>query len=141
MESHSGFKNQLDRWVGLVFKLLKKPLFQTALAIIGLLILVGAVYGIRQTQCRRPNRSNFLMPNTSAWGSNVCSAIREPCGGDTAGIPSVAMCNSCHQQIANPSTGRSNQPRFEHTGKLYEVQPANKMGAGGNPARFCNLQS
>ena len=104
MENQSGFKNQLNHWIGLILKLLRKPIIQTGLGIVGLFLLAGAVYGIRQIQLPPSQPIQFSHAKHVSLGIQCLFCHPGAMRGDTAGLPSLAMCNSCHQQIANPSS-------------------------------------
>jgi hypothetical protein len=84
--------------------ILKKPIVQTALGIIGLVLLGGAVFGIRQTQLPPPQPIPFSHIKHVSLGIECLFCHPEALDGQAAGLPTVATCNGCHQQIANPST-------------------------------------
>ena len=104
MENQSGFTNQLNRLIGLIFSLLKKPLVQTGLGIIVLVVLVGAVFGIRQTQLPPPQPIQFSHSRHVSLGTPCLFCHPGALQGDSAGLPTLSFCASCHQQIAKPST-------------------------------------
>jgi hypothetical protein len=104
VENQSGLPNQRNRWVGLIFGLLKKPLVQTGLGIVGLVLLGGAVYGIRQTQLPPPQPIQFSHTKHVGLGIPCLFCHSGALQGDTAGLPTLSLCAACHQQIANPST-------------------------------------
>jgi hypothetical protein len=104
VENQSGLSNQQNHWVGLILGLLKKPLVQIGLGIVCLALGAGAVYTIRQTQVPPTQPIQFSHTRHVSLGIQCLFCHPGAMRGDSAGIPTVAMCNSCHQQIANPST-------------------------------------
>jgi len=104
VENQSGFTNQLSHWVGLISGALKKPLIQIVLGGVCLVLLAGAVYGIRQTQVPPSQPFQFSHAKHVSLGIQCLFCHPGAMRSDSAGLPSLTMCNSCHQQIANPST-------------------------------------
>jgi hypothetical protein len=104
VEDQSGLANPRNRWSGLIFGLLKKPFVQIGLGIVGLILLSAAVYGIHQTQLPQPQPIQFSHAKHVSLGIQCLFCHPGAMRGDSAGLPSVSLCNSCHQQITNPST-------------------------------------
>jgi Cytochrome c7 and related cytochrome c len=104
VENQSGLPVKRNQWVGLISTLLKKPLVQTLLGIVGLVLLGGAVVGIHQTQVPPPQPIQFSHKQHITLGIPCLYCHPGVLRGDSAGLPSVSTCNGCHQQIANPST-------------------------------------
>ena len=112
VENQSGFTNQLNHLVGLIFGSLKKPFVQIGLAMVGLVLLGGAVFGIRQTQLPPHQPIQFSHTKHVSLGIACLFCHSGALRGDSAGLPTVALCNSCHQQIANPSTDAQTSPEL-----------------------------
>ena len=98
VDNKSGSPHRGSRAVESIFGYLKKPFVQIGLGIVGLIVLGGFVFAIRQTQVPPPQPLQF--PHDQHVSLNIpclychSGALR----GDTAGLPSVALCNGCHQQ-------------------------------------------
>jgi hypothetical protein len=104
VENRSGLPNQRNQSVGLISALLKKPFVQIGLGIVGLVLLGGAVFGIHQTQVPPIQPIQFSHNRHVTLGVPCLYCHPGALGADSAGLPTVSMCNGCHQQIANPST-------------------------------------
>lgn len=77
---------------------LKKPLVQIGLGIIGLILLGGFIVGIRQTQAPPPQPIQFPHNQHISLGIQCLYCHSGALRGDSAGLPTLAMCNGCHQQ-------------------------------------------
>lgn len=108
MENQSGSINQGSRGVGYTTLYLKKPLVQIGLGIIGLILLGGFIVGIRQTQSPPPQPIQFPHDQHVSLGIQCLYCHSGALRGDSAGLPTVAMCNGCHQQTkkTNPETDK-----------------------------------
>ena len=103
VENQSGLPNQRNRWFGLILGLLRKPLVQIGVGIVGMVLLGGAAFGIRQTQVPPPQPIQFSHTKHVSLGIPCLFCHSGALRGASAGLPTVSLCNSCHQQIANPS--------------------------------------
>jgi len=108
VEDKSGLLNQSSHRVGSISLLLKKPLIQIGLGIIGLVLLGGFVIGIRQTQLSPSQPIQFLHDQHVSLDIPCLYCHSGALRGDSAGLPTVAMCNGCHQQTkkTNPETDK-----------------------------------
>ncbi len=103
MDNHSGLSNQGNHRVGLISMLLKKPLVQIGLGIVAAIFLGGAIFGIRQTQLPPPQPIQFPHDKHVSLGIQCLFCHPGALRGESAGLPTASMCNSCHQQIAKTS--------------------------------------
>lgn len=98
VEDQSGSPDQESHRVGFIGLLLKKPLVQISLGIAGLVLLGGFIVGIRQTQLPPPQPIQFPHDQHVSLDIPCLYCHSEALRGDSAGLPTVAMCNGCHQQ-------------------------------------------
>ena len=98
VEEQSGSPDRKSRRVGFISLILKKPPVQIGLGILGLILLGGFVIGIRQTQIPPPQPLQFPHDQHISVGIPCLYCHSGALRGDTAGLPSVALCNGCHQQ-------------------------------------------
>jgi hypothetical protein len=103
VENQSGLPDQRNRWIALILRLLKKPLVQTGLAIVGLLLLGGAVIGIRQTQIPPSQPLQFPHDRHVSLGIPCLYCHPGALRGQSPGLPTVSKCYACHQQIDKSS--------------------------------------
>jgi hypothetical protein len=79
--------------------LLKKPLVQLGLVIIGALLLAGMAWGIRQTQI--PPSQPIQFPHNMHVNLGIPCLYCHPGAlrGPSPGLPTESKCWACHQQI------------------------------------------
>jgi hypothetical protein len=108
VENQPGLPEQEKHKFGFIPKLLKNPFVQIGLGIIGLILLGGFVYGIRQTQLPPPQPIQFPHDQHVSLGIQCLYCHSGALRGDSAGLPTLAMCNGCHQQTkkSNPETDK-----------------------------------
>ena len=118
VEDQSGSPNQGNRRVGWITRLLRKPLIQIGLGIIVLILVGGFVFGIRQTQIPPPQPIQFPHNQHVSLGIQCLYCHSGAWQGDTAGLPSVALCNGCHQQ-----TKKTNSETDKLAGYVKNSEP------------------
>ncbi len=100
-----------------IFKLLKKPLVQIVLGVIGILLLAGAGWGVYQTQVPPPQPIQFPHNLHVSLGIQCLYCHPGALRGQSPGLPTEAKCYACHQQIA---------VRNPELDKLFAYVKANK---------------
>lgn len=98
LEDQSGSQNKTNHRDGFISRLLKKPLIKISLGIIGLVLMGGFIVVIRQTQIPPPQPIQFPHDQHVNLGIPCLYCHSGALRGDSAGLPTVAMCNGCHQQ-------------------------------------------
>jgi Cytochrome c7 and related cytochrome c len=108
VKDQSRSPNQGNHRVGFFSLLIKKPLVQIGLGIIGLVLLGGFVIGVRQTQIPPPQPIQFPHDQHVSLGVPCLYCHSGALRGDSAGLPTVALCNGCHQQTkkTDPETDK-----------------------------------
>ena len=99
--------------VSFIVMVLRKPIVKIGLALTGLILLGGAAFGIHQTQVPPPQPIQFPHNKHVSLGIECLFCHPGAIRGRTAGIPSVAMCNSCHQQILKTNSDPVNSPELD----------------------------
>ena len=123
MENQSGLPDQRKKRDGPISSLLKKPFVQIGLGIIGFVILGAAVFGIQRSQVPPSQPIQFSHNRHVTLGIPCLYCHPGALRGQSAGLPSVSLCNACHGQIANAS----NDPKITlETAKLADYVKNNK---------------
>jgi hypothetical protein len=83
-----------------IVNLLKKPLVQLGMGLIGIVLLGGAVWGIRQNQL--PPAQPIQFPHNLHVSLGIQCLYCHPgaLDGQSPGLPTEAKCYACHQQIS-----------------------------------------
>ena len=83
----------------LIIQLLKKPLVQLGLVLVVMLLLVGMVWGIHQTQI--PPAQPIQFPHNMHISLGIQCLMCHPGAlrGPSPGLPTETKCWGCHQQI------------------------------------------
>ena len=82
-----------------IIQLLKKPLVQLGLVIVGVLLLAGMIWGIYQTQI--PSSQPIQFPHSMHINLGIQCLYCHPGAlrGPSPGLPTESKCWGCHQQI------------------------------------------
>jgi len=103
VENRSGLPKQENPIISLISRLLKMPLVRIGLGLAGLILLGGAVYGVRQTQLPPPQPIQFPHEKHVALGIQCLYCHPGALRGQEPGLPTESKCYACHQQIAKTS--------------------------------------
>ena len=84
-----------------IIGLLKKPLVQVGMAVVGILLITGMVWGIHLTQT--PPEQPIQFPHNLHISVGIQCLYCHPGAltGTSPGLPTESKCWACHQQIAN----------------------------------------
>jgi hypothetical protein len=83
----------------LILNLLKKPLVQIGLGLVGIVLLSGAAWGIHLTQVPPPQPIQFPHDKHVALGIPCLYCHPGALDGQSPGLPTESKCYGCHQQI------------------------------------------
>jgi hypothetical protein len=103
VENQSGLPNRGNRWVSTTLAFLKKPFVQIGLGIVTIILLSGAIFAVRQTQLQLPQPILFPHDKHVTLGVPCLYCHPGALRGQSPGLPTVAKCYACHQQIAKTS--------------------------------------
>ena len=90
----------MGKLVNQLLRLLKKPLVQLGLIIVGTLLLTGMVWGIYRTQI--PPSQPIQFPHSMHVSLGIQCLYCHPGAlrGPSPGLPTESKCWACHQQIS-----------------------------------------
>jgi hypothetical protein len=104
VENQPGLPNgENHKFAQRILTILKKPIVQIGLGILVVIFLGGAVIGIRQTQLPPPQPIQFPHVKHVSLGIQCLYCHPGALRGTSPGLPTVAKCNACHQQVNKTS--------------------------------------
>ena len=107
----------------LLRKLLRQPLVRVLLIIAGLTLIIGAGWGVFQTQKSPEQPIEF--PHNRHVGLGIQCLYCHPGAwkGESAGLPTQSKCWACHQQIAKESPELDKLAEYVSTGQQIPWVP------------------
>lgn len=110
MENHSGLASQEKEGKGFFSRLFSNLIIRIGLGILLLAILGGVGYGLYLTQLSPPQPLQFPHVKMVSIGVPCLYCHPGALTGPSPGLPTVAKCNACHQQVAktNPDVEKFN---------------------------------
>ncbi len=103
MAEDSGRAQQENKQQGFISRQLNKPTIKIGLGILVLLILAGVAYGLYQTQISPPQPLLFPHSKHISLGVQCLYCHPDALIGTDPGLPTVAKCYGCHQQVNKTS--------------------------------------
>lgn len=112
MENQSGLSSQPNSGGSAIGRFFKKPLVKIGFAIVIVFLLGGATYAIRQNQLPPSQPIKFSHEKHISLGIQCLFCHPGALRGESPGLPTTALCNGCHQQIAQATPGATPDPEL-----------------------------